>query len=214
MSERTRVRRLPEKASYDAEVIASILDASLVCHLAFVRDGKPVAIPTIHALVGNTVYVHGSKGAGNLRALKKGIDVCVAVTIVDGIVAARSLFEHSMRYRSAVVFGRSRLVEGAEERTMAFRAISEHVLPGRWDDARGPSRIEDRQTTIIAVEIEEASAKVSEGWPEDAEEDLDLGVWAGVIPMRLAMGEPVPAPDLAPGVPVPDYISDLVAGRD
>jgi nitroimidazol reductase NimA-like FMN-containing flavoprotein (pyridoxamine 5'-phosphate oxidase superfamily) len=212
MSDRTRVRRLPEKAAYDLETLSAILDEALVCHLAYVRDGRPVAIPTIHARVGSILYVHGSKGAGNLRALREGLDVCVAVTIVDGIVAARSLFEHSMRYRSAVVFGKSRLVEDPNERTRALRAISEHVIPGRWDDARGPSPVEDRQTTIIAIEIEEGSAKVSAGWPEDPAEDMDLPVWAGVIPIFQTFGQPLPDPSLAEGIPVPDYVRDLVEG--
>lgn len=197
---------------YDREAINAILDAALICHLGFVRDGLPVVIPTIHARVGDTLYVHGSKASGNLRKLADGVDVCVAMTVVDGIVAARSLFEHSMNYRSAVVFGRSRLVEAAEERHLALRAITEHVLPGRWDDARRPSRAEDRQTSIVAIGIDEASAKVRDGFPEDADEDLALGVWAGVVPLRLAFGEPIADPGLDRGIPLPEYIRDLVEG--
>jgi len=207
---RTGFKRHPERGSLDRDLVHSFLDAAPICHFGFVREGHPVVLPTIHGRVGDTIYIHGSKAAGNLRDLRDGLEVCVAVTIVDGIKAARSLFEHSMQYRSAVVFGTGRLVETSEERTLAFRAITEHVLPGRWDDARHPSRPEDRQTTIIAIEIEEASAKVSSGYPEDEDADGELDVWAGVIPMRLAYGEPDPVPDLRAGIEVPDYIRDLV----
>lgn len=207
---RTGFKRHPERGSLDRELVHEIVDAAPICHFGFVRDGHPVVLPTIHGRVGDTVYIHGSKAAGNLRALREGLEVCLTVTLVDGVKAARSLFEHSMQYRSAVVFGTGRLVESPEERLVAFEAITEHVLPGRWDDARQPSRPEDRQTTIIAIDIEEASAKVNTGYPDDEDEDRDLDVWAGVIPMRLVYGEPDPVPDLRQDIEVPDYIRRLV----
>lgn len=206
MPERSRVRRLPERARYDRETVHAILDDALICHVGFTREDGPVVIPTFCGRVGDTLYLHGSVASGNLRALREGIDVCVTVTIVDGIVAARSLFHHSMNYRSAVVFGHTRLVEDPTERDAAFRAITEHVLPGRWDQARRPSPTEDRQTMIIGIDIDEASAKVRTGGGGDEPEDLDLDVWAGVIPLSLVPGEPIPDPDLAPGIDVPDYI--------
>ena len=214
MSERTRLRRLPDKGSHDRAVINEILDEALICHFGFVRDGYPVVLPTIHARVGEILYIHGSKAAGNLRTLKEGIEVCLTVTIVDGIVAARSLFEHSMHYRSAVLFGKGRLVDGPEERITAFRAITERIIPGRWDDARQPSPAEDRQTTIIAIKIDEASAKIGDGWPDDPDEDLDLGVWAGVIPIAVSYGQPIPDPRLDSAIGLPDYISKLVEPID
>ncbi len=212
MSDRTVFRRLVEKGSHDRAVVNDIIDEALICHFAFLREGLPVVLPTIHARIGDTIYIHGSKASGNLRSLAAGVDVCLTATLVDGLVAARSLFEHSMRYRSAVVFGRTRVVDDIKEREVAFRALTEHVIPGRWDDARRPTPVEDRQTIIIAIPIEEASAKVSQGWPDDGEEDLDLDVWAGVIPISLSYGPPQPDPRLPPGVEVPDYIRSLVAG--
>ena len=210
MSERTRLRRLPEKGSHDRALINEILDEALICHFGFVRDGYPVVLPTVHARMGEIVYIHGSKAAGNLRTMKEEVEACLTVTIVDGIVAARSLFEHSMHYRSAVLFGKSRLVDDPDERIVAFRAITEHIIPGRWDDARQPSPAEDRQTTIIAIKIDEASAKVSDGWPDDPDEDLDLGVWAGVIPITVSYGRPIPDPRLDSAIGLPDYIRKLV----
>lgn len=206
MPDRTRIRRLPERAAYDRETIHRILDDGLICHVGYVRDDGPVVIPTIHGRVGDTLYLHGSVASGNLRAMRDGIDVCVTVTIVDGIAAARSLFHHSMNYRSVVVFGRTRAVDDVVEREEAFRAITDHVLPGRWDDARRPNRSEGRQTTIIAVPITEASAKIRSGGVGDEPEDLELGVWAGVIPVSLVPGEPIPDPGLDPSIGVPDYI--------
>ena len=207
---RTAFKRHPERGSHDRALVHEIVDAAPICHFGIIRDGQPVVLPTIHGREGETIYIHGSKAAGNLRDLEGGIDVCVTVTLVDGIKAARSLFEHSMQYRSAVIFGKGRLVTDPEEREVALRAITEHVLPGRWDDARQPNRPEDRQTGIIAVEIIEASAKINTGYPNDEPEDLDLDVWAGVIPMSISYGTPDPAPNLRDGIQVPDYIRRLV----
>ena len=185
----------------------------MICHVGFTTDDGPVVIPTIHARVGSTLYLHGSHASRMMRATV-GREVSVAATIVDGIVAARSLFHHSLNYRSVVVFGSPRLVEDPDERLVAFRAITEHMLPGRWDEARRPSIKEDRATRLLAIEIEEASAKVRTGPPGDDAGDLGTGVWAGVIPLRTVAGPPEPAPDLEEGVGVPPSVRGLRSRTD
>jgi len=207
-TDRSRVRRLPERGRYDTETIHQVLDEALICHLSFTTDSGPVVIPTIHARVGDTLYLHGSHASRMMRSIV-GEDVCVAATIVDGIVAARALFHHSLNYRSVVVFGTTRVVEDDDERMAAFRAITEHVLPGRWEEGRQPDVKEDKGTKLLALEISEASAKVRTGPPGDDDEDLGSGIWAGVIPIASVAGEPIPAPDLEPGVPVPPSVIDF-----
>jgi len=201
------VRRLPERGRYDTETIHQVLDEALICHVSFVTDDGPVVIPTIHARVGDTLYLHGSHASRMMRSTV-GEDVCVAATIVDGIVAARALFHHSLNYRSVVVFGTTRVVDDEDERIAAFKAITEHVLPGRWDEGRQPNVKEDKGTKLLAVEISEASAKVRTGPPGDDEEDLSSGIWAGVIPISTVAGQPIPAPDLEAGVNVPPSVID------
>ena len=198
---RSEVRRLPERGVYDTEAINSILDEALICHLGFVTDSGPVVIPTIHARVGDTLYLHGSHASRMMRSIPEN-EVCVTVTIVDGIVAARSAFHHSMNYRSAVVFGTPRVVDDPEERMIAFEAVTEHVLPGRWAEARWPNEKEDKGTKLLALSIDDASAKVRTGPPVDDDEDMDLDVWAGVIPLSVTAGEPISAPDLKAGLGV------------
>lgn len=208
-SERTRIRRLPERGAYDRATIDAIVDEALICHLAWVTDdGSPRVIPTIHARVGDTLYIHGSTASRTLRGVKGGRDVCVEITLLDGLVLARSAFHHSMNYRSVVVYGRPREVDDPTEMDLAQRALVDHVAHGRAADARTPNRRELDQTTILAIGIEEVSAKVRTGPPKDDEEDLDLPVWAGVLPLRLAPGDPAPAPDLRVDAPVPGYVSD------
>ncbi len=207
MRDRIKGKRLQELYDYDRATVHGIIDRAMICNVGLIRDGYPVVIPTIHGRIDDTLYIHGSIAAGNLNDLRRGVDVCVTVTIVDGIVAARSLFNSSMNYRSAVIYGTTRAVEDPAERDAALRAIAEHVLPGRWGDARQASASEDRQTRIIAISIEQASAKVSSGPPEDELADLDLDVWAGVIPVSLVAGVPQPDPQLQPGVVLPDYIA-------
>lgn len=208
-SERTRVRRLPERGAYDRATIDAIVDEALLCHLAWVTDeGYPRVIPTIHARVGDTLYVHGSTASRTLRGVRHGRDVCVEMTLLDGLVLARSAFHHSMNYRSVVVYGRPREVTDPQEKDLAQRALVEHVARGRTADARMPNQRELDQTTILAVALEEVSAKVRTGPPKDDAEDLDLPVWAGVLPLRMAPGEPEPAPDLRPGLQVPGYVTD------
>ena len=175
MTERTRVRRLSKRGHYDRETIHAILDEALVCHVGFVVDGAPVVIPTIHWREGDTLYVHGSAASRMLRSLKGGVDACVTVTLVDGLVLARSAFHHSMNYRSVVVFGKAREVTG-EEKSSALDGLVEHVVKGRSRDARPPNEIELKQTLVLALPLEEASAKIRTGGPVDDEEDYALPI--------------------------------------
>jgi hypothetical protein len=185
--EHLRVRREPQRGRYDRETIDAILDEALYCHLAFEVDGQPYAIPTLHARVGDTLYVHGSAASRMLRRASSGFRVCATVTLLDGLVLAKSVFNHSINYRSAVVLGEAQLVEGDEKRD-ALRAFTEHVAPGRWDEARQPTDKELKATWILALPLTESSAKVREGPPQDEPEDEDLRVWAGVVPVHLAAG--------------------------
>jgi len=205
---RTRVRRLPELGVYDRAQVEAIVDEALYCHLAWVADdGDPRVIPTIHARVGDTLYVHGSSASSTLLAIKAGLPVAVAITIVDGIRFARSMFEHSMNYRTVVVFGIAQEVTDPDELSRVLTAITEQVAPGRSADARPPTPDEIRQTTIVKIPLDECSAKVSEGFPEESDEDLALDVWAGILPLRIAPGEPLDDPLLRPDIPRPAYVT-------
>jgi hypothetical protein len=204
-TERATVRRLAERGEYGQDTINQILDEALICHLAFETDHGPVAIPTIHARLGSVLYLHGSPASRMMRTTA-GDQVCVTATIVDGIVAARSAFHHSLNYRSVMVFGVPRVVTDPAERTAAFAAITNHVLPGRWDEARKPNEKEDKGTRLLALDIDEASAKVRTGPPGDDVEDMDSGIWAGVIPLSMTAGRPIPAPDLEADIPVPPSV--------
>jgi nitroimidazol reductase NimA-like FMN-containing flavoprotein (pyridoxamine 5'-phosphate oxidase superfamily) len=204
-TERTRVRRLAKRGQYDLETIHAILDEALICHVGFVVDGLPVVIPTIQWREGDTLYVHGSAAARMLRSLKDGVDACVTVTLLDGLVLARSAFHHSMNYRSVVVFGKAREVTG-DEKLRALESLVEHVVRGRSAEVRGPSESELRQTLVLALPIEEASAKVRTGPPIDEDEDYALPVWAGVLPLTLMPG--VPVPDEGMTAEVPGYLKD------
>ena len=207
-SDRARVRRHPERGVYERRVIDAIVDEALFCHVAWVApDGTPRVIPTIHARVGDRLYIHGSEASRTLSGLRTGIECCVEITIVDGIVLARSTPKHSLNYRSVVVYGVAREVTDPDERDMAQRALVEHVVPGRAAEARPPNREELRETAILALPLDESSAKVRTGDPLDPKEDLDLPVWAGVLPLGLVPGEPVPAANLQPGVEPPDYVT-------
>lgn len=202
---RTTVRRHPERGDYDRATVHPILDEALFCHVGFVHDGHPFVIPTIHARTGETLYLHGSPASRMLRELERGVDVCVTVTLLDGVVLARSVYNSSMNYRSVVVLGLARLVEDADEKLAALAAIVDHVAPGRAADARAPSEKELAGTKVLAVALTEASAKVRSGPPGDFDHDLDLPIWAGVVPVRLVAGAPETAPDLRMPVAVPEY---------
>jgi uncharacterized protein len=206
VSARTRVKRLPERGVYDRGELDAILDESLICHVGFVEGGHPFVIPTIHARDGDTIYLHGSPASRMLRLMKGAASVCVTVTIVDGIVAARSVFHHSMNYRSAVVLGNARLVDDEAERLTAMEMITEHVLPGRWSEARHPSEAEAKGTLIVAVPIEEFSVKARSGPPGDDEDDYALPIWAGVIPLAQAFGQAEPDARLDEGIEVPPSV--------
>lgn len=196
----TTPARLAERARYDKETVHAVLDEALICHLAYVRDGRPVIVPTIHARIGERLYLHGSTGASVSRAAAAdGVAVCVAVTIVDGLVLARSAFHHSMNYRSVVVHGMARPVTDDAERTRALDAVVEHVWAGRTDDCRPPNRKERAATSLLALDLRDVSAKVRTGDPVDEPEDMDGPWWAGVVPVRVTLGEPEPAGDLLPG---------------
>ena len=183
--DRIRVKREPQRARYDRETIDAILDEAVLCHLGFAVDGQPFVIPTLHARVGDTLYVHGSSASRALRHAGAGAPVCVTVTLFDGLVLAKSVFNQSVNYRSVVVFGTARVVEDAEK-TAALEALTEQLVPGRWNEARQPTAQELKATQILALPIDEASAKVRTGGPEDEPEDLDLPVFAGVVPVYLA----------------------------
>lgn len=195
-TERTRVRRLPERAAYDRDTINAILDAGFICHLGFVADGQPYVIPTGYARAGDRIYIHGSTASRLVRTLSRGVDVCLAVTHVDGLVLARSAFHHSVNYRSAVVLGRARLVTDAVEKMDALRALTNHVAAGRFDEVRIPNEQELKGTAVLALGLEEASAKVRTGPPKDDEEDFALDVWAGVVPIVTSLGAPLPDRDV------------------
>jgi len=212
-TERTRVRRIPEKADYDRATVNEILDEALICHVGFIQDGAPYVIPTIHARVGNTLYFHGSPASRMLQLMKQGAMVSVTATILDGVVAARSVFHHSMHYRSALIMGRARVVDEPAERDVAFQAITNAILPGRWEEARHPSRNEDKGTLLVAVPIEEFSSKVSEKDVGDEPEDYSLPIWAGVIPLTLTPGTPEPDDRNLDGVEVPSSVRRFISEK-
>jgi uncharacterized protein len=206
-TERSRVRRHADRAHYERDLVLSILDEGLICHLAFVSDGSPVVIPTMYARLGDVVYLHGNPASRMLTTLSQGVDVSMAVTLLDGLVMARSVFNHSMNYRSVVVHGRATEVADREEKMLAFKALVDHVCPGRWEEARHPTAKELATTKVVRLPLLEASAKVRTGPPKDSASDLRLPVWAGELPLRVVPQPPLPDPGLAPGLSVPDYIS-------
>lgn len=197
---RTTVHRLPKRAAYDREVVEAILDEALVCHVGFVVDGQPFVIPTIHARVEGRLYVHGSAASRMLRSLGEEPPVCVTVTIVDGLVLARSAFHHSMNYRSVVVLGRARFVTDPVEKVAALEAVVEHVVPGRSREVRAPNDKEILATSVLRLDLAEVSAKVRSGPPLDDPEDMSLSCWAGEVPLRLVAQAPVPDPQLRAGI--------------
>jgi uncharacterized protein len=205
---RTQVHRHPERGDHDRATIDAILDEALICHVAFVdENGGPRCLPTIHARVEDTVYLHGSTAARAWKALRAGAEVCLVATIVDALVLARSAFNHSMNYRSVVVYGVAREVTNPEELHTAATAITSHVAPGREDEARMPTEDEYNQTLLLAVPLDEASAKVRTGPPKDDAEDLELPIWAGLLPFVTSTGAPEPSPDLRPGLEVPSSVT-------
>jgi hypothetical protein len=203
---RNRVKRLAERGHYDTATLYPIIDEALICHVSFVDNGQPFIIPTLHARDNNRILLHGSQASRMLRHLEAGGEVCIAFTLVDGLVLARSVFHHSINYRSAVIFGKGERLEGREEQYQALELFMNKLMPQRWDDTRVPNEVEMLQTTIVAVPIDSASAKIRTGSPKDDAEDMDLNTWAGVLPFQPAYGTPIPDSDLKEGIAVPDYI--------
>jgi nitroimidazol reductase NimA-like FMN-containing flavoprotein (pyridoxamine 5'-phosphate oxidase superfamily) len=204
-TERTRLRRLPERAAYDRATVHAILDEGFLCHVGFVADGQPYVVPTGYARVGETIFLHGS--TGSRLGLRPGMDVGVTVTLLDGLVLARSAFHHSMNYRSVMAIGRTRPVTDPEEKETALRALVEHIVPGRSDEVRGADRRELATTAVLALPLVEVSAKVRTGPPKEDEPDYALPIWAGVLPLALTSGEPAPDPALDPSIPTPPHVA-------
>ena len=207
-TDRTTLKRLPARGVYDRELVYQILDEGFICHVGFAAGGQPFVIPTSYARAEDRLFIHGSQASRTLRTLKTGIDVCVTVTLLDGLVLARSAFHHSMNYRSVVVFGRVSIIDDPEEKLRALRTFSEHVIPGRWNDVRGPNDQELQATIVLSLPLDEVSAKVRTGPPLDDEEDYESSVWAGLIPLRLTAGAPIADPRMKAGVELPRYASD------
>jgi nitroimidazol reductase NimA-like FMN-containing flavoprotein (pyridoxamine 5'-phosphate oxidase superfamily) len=212
-TERTQLGRLRERALTDRSALHHVLDAGLICHLGVVIDGTPVVLPTGYGRVGDTLYLHGSSGNRSMLAAA-GAEICVTVTLLDGLVCARSVFHNSMNYRSAVIYGAARLVTGDAERMTALEAITEHLIPGRWDNSRRPSKKELAATIVLALALDEASVKARSGGPKDDDEDYDLDYWAGVLPITMTVGAAEPDPQLRDDIRVPGHISDLQTHAD
>src|ERR1700740_630800 len=204
-TERTKVRRLPDRGKYDSESVYGILDEAFICHVGFVVDRQPYVIPTGFARVNDTLYIHGSAASRMLRTLADGVQVCVTVTLIDGIVMARSGFHSSMNYRSVVILGRATQVEGRDEKLAALAAFSEQVMPGRWKDLRDTTDAELKGTLVLSLPLREVSAKVRSGPPKDDEADYALPLWAGIVPLQLTAGTPIDDPRLPKGIEPPHY---------
>jgi len=216
---RTRVVREPHRAAYDRETVYQILDEGFLCHVGFAVDGQPFVIPTSYGRKDASLYIHGSAASRMLRQMQKQdgknetVQVCITVTLLDGLVLARSVFNHSMNYRSVVILGKATLVDDPQEKLAALRTLSEHILPGRWDDSRQPNERELKQTSVLRVPIEEFSAKVRTGPAIDDEEDLTFPTWAGVLPLEMKAGAPVNDANLDPGREVPPYVTSYSRRR-
>ncbi len=210
---RTRVVREADRAVYDIETIYQILDEGFLCHVGFSVDGQPFVIPTSYGRKDASLYIHGSAASRMLRQMKDGVAVCVTVTLLDGLVLARSVFNHSMNYRSVVILGKATLVEDPEEKLEALRVLSEHILPGRWDDSRQPNERELKATSVLRMPIEEFSAKVRVGPPIDDAEDYAFPTWAGVVPLEMKAGTPISDPHLDPAREAPEYAQNYLRTR-
>ncbi|QYO66067.1 pyridoxamine 5'-phosphate oxidase family protein [Leptolyngbya sp. 7M] len=206
-SERIKVKRLPARGAYDRDTIYAILDEAFICHVGFAVDGQPYVIPTGYARIDDHLYIHGSSASRMLRTLSEGVDVCVTVTLVDGLVLARSAFHHSINYRSVVVLGKAELVANREEKERALEAFTEHIIPGRWPEIRWPNELELKATSVLKLPIEEASAKIRTGDPKDDDEDYAMNVWAGVLPISETIGRPIPDSRLGNGIAIPPHIT-------
>ncbi len=205
-SGRSRIRRIPDRGHYDKRTIYDIVDEALICHVGFSVDDRPFVLPTIHARDEDRLLFHGARAGRMLKHIQEGHEICATITLLDGLVLARSVFHHSMNYRSVVLFGTGSIVEDPDEKLRGLEILTEHLLPGRWQDARLPSEIEMNATTLISMSIDEASAKIRSGPPADDEEDYALPIWAGVLPIYRQILGPVDDDRLTEGIPVPDYV--------
>lgn len=213
-TEKSKVKRLSKRGFYDRETIYKILDDGIICHVSFIINGQPFIIPTAYARVADNLYIHGAKSNQMMNVLNGGADACIAVTLLDGYVLARSAFHHSMNYRSAVLFGKGKIVEDKEEKLMALKSFSEHLITGRWADARNPNDKELSATIVLKFSIEEASAKIRTGPPVDDKEDYESSnVWAGVVPFQLRAGEPIADEQLKKSIPLPDYLLEFLKSK-
>jgi uncharacterized protein len=212
-STRTRVVREPHRGVYDREAAYRILDEGFLCHVGFVADGQPFVIPTSYGRKDDHLYIHGSAASRMLRHMRDGFPVCVSVTLLDGLVLARSVFNHSMNYRSVVILGKATLVDNPDEKLAALRVLSEHIIPGRWNDARQPNEQELKATSVLRLPIEEFSAKVRTGPAIDDEEDYSFPTWAGVLPLETIAGAPIDDEKLAPGREAPGYVRNYTRKR-
>lgn len=211
-TERTRIRRLPKRGAYERDVVYAILDEGFICYVGFVVEGQPFVIPTGYGRANDELLIHGSAASRMLRTLRGGVDVCVTVTLVDGLVLARSAFHHSINYRSVLIFGRAEVIEESARKMEALRVLSEHIVPGRWQEVREPNETELAQTLVLSLPLEEASAKIRIGPPLDDEEDYAMRVWAGVVPLTMVAGEPLADPRLQPGIEAPSCARDYRRG--
>lgn len=209
---RTSVRRIAKNAVYEREAIYRMIDEAIVCHVGFVDDGRPFVIPTIPGRMGDRLIVHGSPASRMIKHLCSGEPICINITLLDGLVLARSLMHHSMNYRSVVLLGAGTEIKDDADKTFALKALTDHVMPGRWDDARQPNKQELAATAVVSFPLEEASAKVRTGPPVDEEADYELPVWARVLPLSLRTGEPIADPRLRSGISVPDYLASYNRG--
>jgi nitroimidazol reductase NimA-like FMN-containing flavoprotein (pyridoxamine 5'-phosphate oxidase superfamily) len=209
-SHRSKINRLPSRGYYDKETINQIIDEALYCYISFVHNDQPYIIPTIHARMGDRIVLHGAKGSRLLKHIAGGNKVCVGITLMDGLVLARSVFHHSMNYRSVVLFGKGKVLEDKGKKLEALKEITEHLIPGRWEDARKPNEKELNATTVISIDIDEASAKIRTGHPIDDEEDYNLSVWAGLIPISQKFDSPENDPKLNEDIALPNYIREKI----
>lgn len=207
-TERTKIRRLPKRGSFERASVYKILDEGFVCHVGFTIDEQPFVIPTGYARVGDNLIVHGSSASRMMRALGWENEICVTVTLIDGLVLARSAFHHSMNYRSVVIFGKAKLITVEQEKLEALKALTEHLVPNRWREIRPPNELELKATTVLSLPIEEASAKIRMGNPVDDEKDYDLDVWAGVIPLKLQAEKAIADEKLKNEISIPAYVTD------
>ena len=213
LTDKNRVKRHPERGAYDKDSVYEIIDTALICHVAFVQEEEPFVIPTLHARHDDTILLHGASSSRMMRVVESGQRVSLAFSLVDGLVLARSIFSHSINYRSVVLFGQGTAVTSKAQKLLALERFTERILPGRWAEARQPKDVELKATSVVSIPIEMASAKLRQGPPVDDDGDLDLPVWAGVIPLRQVAGTPVRDPQQPDTIPLPDYILEYVQDR-